>query len=360
MGNAAIPTIDDLTAQWFTELLRDNGRLDDATTVAAVDVQRFGTAESMMSSLHRVALTFDGPTDAPASLIVKLASESDEQRFIATVFKFYEREIRFYNEIASAVKVSMPDCLLARINTEDHSFVLVLEQVTGRRQVDQIEGLSFDDARLALVNLADLHAPNWGKNLDAEAETFFRFDSPLMQSVMPDHFANDWAKTRGKVVDELPAEVIAMCDSRREWTAELLQGMHGADTICHGDFRAENLLFDDGDGLMALDFQLAAVAHGMTDVAYLISQSVNDEVAAAHADDLIDVYLGRLAEHGIVLDRDEAMAPYQAGLVFYMSIPISLLILEHVPERADRLGRAMLRRASAEVIRTGAHLRFGR
>ncbi|MGB8861652.1 MAG: phosphotransferase [Ilumatobacteraceae bacterium] len=360
MGDTVIPTVDDLTAEWFTDLLRRNARLDEATAVAAVDVQRFGAAESMMSALYCVGLTFDGPTEAPSSLIVKLASESDEQRFIAAVFKFYEREIRFYNENAAQVRVSIPHCLLASINTEDHSFVLVLEQITGRRQVDQIDGLSFQDARLALLNLADLHAPFWGKDLDAEAETFFRFDSPLMHSVMPDHFAGDWAKVRAKVIDELPPEIIELCDGRREWTGALLQAMQSPDTICHGDFRADNLLFDEGEGLLALDFQLAAVSHGMTDVAYLISQSVNDEVAANRADELIDAYLGRLAEHGIVLDRDEAMAPYQAGLVFYLSIPIGLLVLEHVPERADRLGRAMLRRASAEIIRTGAHLRFAR
>ena len=360
MGNAAIPTVDDLTAEWFTNLLRSNERLDGATKVATVDVQRFGAAESMMSALYRVGLTFDGPAEGPSSLIVKLASESDEQRFIASVFKFYEREIRFYNEHAAQVRVSIPHCLLAAIDPTDHSFVLVLEQIDGRRQVDQIEGLSFDDARVALLNLADLHAPFWDKNLEAEAETFFRFDSPLMHSVMPDHFAGDWAKVRAKVVDELPPEVIELCDSRQEWTGALLQAMQTPDTICHGDFRADNLLFDDGDGMLALDFQLAAVSHGMTDVAYLISQSVNDEVAAASADELIDAYLGRLAEHGIVLDREEAMAPYQAGLIFYLSIPVGLLVLEHVPERADRLGRAMLRHASAEILRTGAHLRFSR
>lgn len=360
MGDVAIPTVDDLTPEWFTEVLRSNGRLDEVMKVSAVDLQRFGSSESMMSALYRVGLTYDGDSDGPASLIVKLASESDEQRFIASVFKFYEREIRFYNEHAAQVSVSIPRCLLAAIDPDDHSFVLVLEEISGRRQVDQVNGLSFDDARVALLNLDDLHAPFWGKDLDAEAETFFRFDSPLMQSVMPDHFAGEWAKVRGKVLDELAPEVIELCDSRPEWTGALLQAMQTPDTICHGDFRADNLLFDEGDGLLALDFQLAAVSHGMTDVAYLISQSVDDEVASTRADELIDVYLERLAAHGIVLDRDEAMVPYRAGVVFYLSIPVSLLILEHVPERADRLGRAMLRRASAEIIRTGAHLRFNR
>jgi hypothetical protein len=45
--------------------------------------------------------------------------------------------------------------------------------------------------------------------------------------------------------------------------------------------------------------------------------------------------------------------------VFYLSIPVGLLTFEGVHERGDRLARTMLRRASAEILRTGAHLQFG-
>jgi hypothetical protein len=353
-----IPTIDDLTGEWFTDLLRTNGSLDPATSVATLEVSRFGSDESMMSMLYRAALTFDGATDAPASLIVKLASPSEEQRFIASMTKFYEREIRFYNEIAAQMSVVTPRCWLAEIDVDDQSFILVLEQIDGRHQVDQIEGVGYDDAVVALTELADFHAPFWGKDLDSEAETFMRYDSPLLHAVLPDMFDGNWTNVRPKVVDFVPEEVLTICDKRAGKTADLLRGMHGTDTLCHGDFRSDNLLFGADGTVLALDYQLGAVAHGMTDVAYFISQSLN-EVAAARADELIQVYVDRLATHGIDLDMDEGMDCYRAGLVFYLSIPVSLLDLQVVPERAEQLGRTMLRRASAEILRSGAHLQFG-
>ena len=44
-------------------------------------------------------------------------------------------------------------------------FVLVLEEITGMRQVDQIEGLGYDDAATAISELADIHTPFWGTDL---------------------------------------------------------------------------------------------------------------------------------------------------------------------------------------------------
>ncbi len=358
MDARTIPTVNELTTTWFTELLRSSGDIDDATSVASAEISRFGSDESMMSALYRASLAYDGPTSGPASLIVKLASDSPEQRFVAKMTKFYEREIRFYNEIAAKMTVAVPRCYLAQIDTEDQSFVLVLDEVAGWRQVDQIVGVGYDDAVAALQELADLHVPFWGQDLDSEAETFFRFDSPLLHAMIPDLFAGDWAKARPKVVDELPPEFVAVLDHRRENTKKLLESMHGPDTFCHGDYRIDNLLFGSDGAVMALDYQLGSIAHGMTDVAYFISQSVADDVAATRADDLIRAYIDRLATHGIEVDFHEAMTPYRAGLVFYVAIPVGILTFEGVPPRADQLARTMLRRAAAEILRTGTHLEF--
>ncbi len=359
MDAATIPTVNELTPTWFSGVLRSNGELDDSTSVATAEISRFGSDESMMSALYRAVLTYDGPTAAPTSLIIKLASDSPEQRFVAGLAKFYEREIRFYTEVANEDDRGRSGCYMASINTEDQSFVLVLDEISGRRQVDQITGVGYEDAVAALVELADLHVPFWGQDLDSEAETFLRFDSPMLHALIPDMFGGDWEKARPRVADELPAEVVALFDNRRHNTTKLLESMHRPDTFCHGDYRIDNLLFDTDGSVIALDYQLGSIAHGMTDVAYFISQSVADDVAAEHADELIRVYIERLATHGIEIDFDEAMTPYRAGLVFYVSIPVGILTFEGVPPRADQLARTMLRRASAEILRTGAHLEFG-
>jgi hypothetical protein len=357
MHSDTIPTLDDLTAHWFTGLLRSTGDLADDGAVASVRLEPFGSAESMMSALHRATLTFDGPTDAPTTLIVKLASSSERQRFIADMFKFYEREIRFYDELSSSARVRAPRALLAAKHPSEPYFVLVLEEVTGRRQVDQLDGVGFDDAVTVVRTLADLHASFWGRDFGDLAETFIPMNAPPMHAIIPASFEGDWATARERAAGVMPAEVLALCDRQAAVASQVLEDMMGPNTLAHADCRSDNLLFDD-EGIIVLDFQLAAICSGLCDVSYFIAQSVRDEVAAERADELVDVYLARLAEHGVAIDRDDAMRAYRAALVFFLSIPVSLLAGDGLPERSVALGLTMLRRAAAEIVRTGAHVHY--
>lgn len=353
----SIPSVSDLSAAWFTDMLRASGALDAQAEVASVTLSPFGSAESMMSALHRATLDYHGTTDAPRSLIVKLASESDRQRFIADMFRFYAREIRFYGELAAKVPIRAPRCFLARMHPSEPFFVLVLEDLTGRRQVDQLDGVGLDDALTVVRTLADLHAPFWGRDFGDLVETFMPMNAPAMHAAIPAAFKAEWAVARDRVTHELPAEVVALGDRHESIASQVLNGMMGPNTLVHGDCRSDNLLFDD-EGIVVLDFQLEAICHGMCDVSYFISQSVRDDTAAAHADELIDAYVVRLAEHGIELDRTEAMRAYRAAAVFYLHIPVSLLASPALPERSVALARTMLRRAAAEIIRTDAHLDY--
>ena len=343
----------DLTAPWLTETLRASGALAEHISVASFTAAPFGDAESMMSSLRRVSITYDGPTDAPTSLIAKFASENAEMAFIASLFRFYEREVRYYAELDHKVGIATPRCLHAEMHPDDSGFVILLEEVTGLRAVDQIDGLSLAEAQICMAALADLHAPLWGTDLSAFAETMLAFDSPGVVGVLPDKCAADWQAARPRVAETLGAEALALCDRYAEILPAVVADMGGPNTLTHGDFRADNLLFDH-DAVLVLDFQLMATGHGMTDVAYCISQSMTTELAATDADGLIDTYLARLAGHGIEADREDAMRAYRAGCVFYMSIPFALLATEGLHERAADLGTTALQRATAEAIRCGA------
>ncbi len=358
MRNETIPTPDDLTATWFTDLLRASGDLDAGTTVTTVEVAPFASGESMMSALFRATLSYDDPTEAPRTLIVKLASAHEHQRFIAGLFKFYEREVRFYHELSDRVPVRTPRCYRGEMHPTDPFFVLVLEEVGGCRQIDQVDGVDLVDARRVVNALADLHAQFWGKDLSDLAETFIPMNAPAMHEIIPAQFNGAWANARELVADDLPADIVALCDRFATISSRVLDDLIGPDTIAHCDFRVDNLLFDDDGSVVVLDFQLAAICNGLADVSYFMAQSVHHDVAGAHADELIDTYLSRLSACGIDYDRADAMRAYRAALVFFLTIPVSLLGGIDFPERGDRLGRTMLRRAAAEIIRTGTHLHY--
>ena len=56
----------------------------------------------------------------------------------------YEREARFYQELASTVAIRVPHCYHADAAPGGAPFVLLLEEVTGARMIDQVAGATLE------------------------------------------------------------------------------------------------------------------------------------------------------------------------------------------------------------------------
>jgi aminoglycoside/choline kinase family phosphotransferase len=71
-------------------------------------------------------------------------------------------------------------------------------------------------------------------------------------------------------------------------------------TVCHGDFKSANLLFNVGnDGSVrcgAYDFQYVGSGSGMKDVVYLFASSVQASVLQRNEAELLQYYYDRLVE----------------------------------------------------------------
>src|SRR6516165_6193409 len=108
MGMRYPRTIEEISAQWMTEVLRDADILRRAA-VRAVDVRPIGQGVGFLSGRARVTLTYDQPEDgAPTSVVVKLPASIKEGMDFAESTHAYEREIRFYREVAPCTTIRVP------------------------------------------------------------------------------------------------------------------------------------------------------------------------------------------------------------------------------------------------------------
>jgi hypothetical protein len=349
MSGPAIPAIAELSAEWFTNLLHGSGDLDADGAVVGVDMETIGEGASMMSTLARAHLTYDGGTLAPNSLIVKAPTTDEHRLFIAVNTKFYEREVRFYRELTADLPDTIPRCLYSEIDPATSQFLLVLEDVGHLRQVDQLEGCGWDDAVTAVQTIADFHAHNWGKDLSHLEDTFPPMNADLNQFVIPMLFGDAWPKMRDKFADMMTPEILHLGDHYLETIPAMLDLMQEPNTLAHLDFRIDNVLFGP-HGATLLDFQLAAVSNGIVDIAYFVSQSLQSDLAADRGLDLLGVYLDHLETNGVHFDRAEAHRKYQNGLVFSFVFPVTLLAGDDtLPERGRALARTMLQRSVAAI-----------
>src|SRR5205823_1174159 len=94
----------------------------------------------------------------------------------------YEREVRFYREIAPRLKGPTADVHLAEID-EEGWFSIVLEDIAGGVQGDQIAGCSAEQAQTAMLALAALHAPLYG-DATVGMTAWLNGPSPLTQALV--------------------------------------------------------------------------------------------------------------------------------------------------------------------------------
>jgi aminoglycoside/choline kinase family phosphotransferase len=355
MNAQVIPTIDMLTAAWFTEMLRNGGHLTQDQSVSSAIATRLGEGEGMASLLWRVTLTYDKPVmDAPKSVIVKLATDDAHRLFVMQTAKFYGREVRFYEELAADAPVRVPKCLHAAIDPETSLFILILEDVGQLRHVDQLVGCGFDDAIQALRTLAKFQARWWGQDLSDLATTFIPMNDGFNQFVVPMLHQQNWPAARDARPDLWPEDVSAFLDGFVAKVPQILEGLMGPDTLIHNDYRVDNLLWD-GDDIVVLDFQMSSVASGLLDFAYFVGQSIPKEVRQERFDELMNAYLSELAANGVLLDRDVAFDKYRRALVFGFMWPLGLMGgYDTLEPRGRELAQTMLERHLSAVADSDA------
>src|SRR5436309_12599827 len=150
----------DLSADWLTAVLRRSGVARDDAAVVNFEPSAIGTGQ--MSESYRVGLEWEGDASAgPDSVVVKVAASDETSRSTGFGVGVYEREIRFYREVAPRVGGAVAACHLAVYDSQEGWFTLVLEDATPAVQGDQIAGCTVEEASLALRELAGLQAPVW-------------------------------------------------------------------------------------------------------------------------------------------------------------------------------------------------------
>ncbi len=356
MAAVTLPaTFDALTPEWLTSALRRNGHLDGAT-VRSVQYEPVGQGVGILCQLARLTLDYDGDaTEAPRSLVAKIPSTDPQTRAMVSVFRFYEREVRFYTELAGDLSVATPRRYAGDFDPDTGDFILLLEDLTARRLGDQLAGSSLDDAELTIRELARLHAA-WWNHPRLDAIGWMPDSSDPINKAGVAMYPQAWPIFMERVGQSLPA---AMQRTGERLGAEvgaiLDRFVTGPRTICHGDPRAENLFFAANPGdpaLTLIDWQISVKAAGTYDLGYFMSQSLDTEVRRAHEQDLLKLYHSLLCEGGVTgYSFDDMMEHYRWTVLFCFAYPVMAAGFGDLSnERGYQLATTMMNRSAAAII----------
>lgn len=303
MTMTSIPqTVEALTPSWLTAALRQGDYIDDAT-VTGVQAETVGVGVGILCLLTRLTLQYDHPVPgAPATLIAKIPSPDPQTRGLANVFRFYEREVRFYRDLAADVSLPTPHCYFSALDEGSGDFVLLLEDLGAARLGDQLAGCSADDAKLAIVELAKMHAA-WWNHPRLDSLTWMPVTSDPLNKAGMMLYPTAWPLFVERLGAQCPPEVLRIGEKLQpHFNAMLDLFSEGPRTLLHGDYRLDNLFFATKPGdvpLRVIDWQIAMRGIGTYDVGYLMSQSLDVEVRRAHEMEILRLYHTTLSENGV-------------------------------------------------------------
>jgi hypothetical protein len=294
----------EITDEWLSSVL--------GAPVAVAEQQRIG--EGLVGMNVRVRLESADDT-LPESVVVKLPSPDDTSRATAAALRNYERESKFYNEIASTVDVHVPRCYHSEWTPETHDFAIVLEDLAPAEPGNQITGCGVEIAEIAVRELARLHGPRWDDRSLAEIEWLSRYtgpdDSKLLAAMWGMVFPN-FMGTYGKY---LTAEAQALAESFGARLTDWVDRRDAPGTVTHGDYRLDNLMFATPAGgapITAVDWQTPGHGSGIADVAYFLGAGPLPDDRVRIERDLLAEYTAILrADYGIDVDDEWAWAQYR-------------------------------------------------
>jgi len=355
-------------AGFVTEALRSTGLISSATSVAEVEHDTIGEGVGIVGQLARLQLRYDGPaTAAPGTVILKIPSQYPENRAVADHFGFYEREGRFYQLLADKVPVRTPACFWNEIDVEGGHFGLLLEDLGDRTMISQIAGIPGTRAAGALRALARIHGTWWDAPLLDDLPWMPRIDDPINLAA-GQQYRDAWAAFVERIDDALPDGALALGERVQQTFEDLLRiGIAEAPVaVCHGDFRCDNLMFDDrahpshpDDEVAVLDWQISYRGPAVTDVAYFLCQSLTVDERRLHEAELVRTWYDELAEtvrreRGMRLDDypfELAWTQYRRASLGTTVYPVTAMgAMDPANERGRELVTAMAVRAFAASL----------
>lgn len=291
-----------LTAEWLTGALRQSGALVDGT-VTGVEQSVIGTGVGFIGIVTRLRLEYSGAAaNAPRTLIAKLPSSDPGSRMVGVAFGLYEREVRFYETLATTCGVPAPTPYFAAYDPAAGQAVLLLEDLSDGSFGDQVVGCSAAQAELAIDAIGKFHA-RWWESPEFANYPWITSGVETIRQPIQLMYEGVWRTAVERFGHLFPEDIRALIpDFGRRTMAALDQMTQSPETLCHGDYRPDNLFFGNAGSdkpLVVCDWQGPGRAPAVVDAAYFITGSLEPEERRAREMELLRRYHSQLLEGGV-------------------------------------------------------------
>ena len=312
---------DQVTPAWLTCALRAGGVLGEDAAVRECRRTVIGQGVGFLSRVLRVALTYDPPIpSAPTSVVVKLEPDTGEFRTFGDELHAFEREIRFYREVAAVVPLRLPRLYYGEV--QGAQAVLVMEDLGFATPGDQVAGMHAGQVTATVRLIGRLQGRFWNNAALAALDwmptsNHIEIDYDGKWPSLVEHFGDAVGAAGLAVGERLLGGAAAWVEAEIERRPR---------TIVHSDLRADNLLFGapgTADEVLVVDWQIAIRSMGAFDVARLMGGSELPSERRGHQFEILRAWHDALRESGVDdYAYEDAVRDFRLGALAALSYPV--------------------------------------
>ena len=340
MSDPGFPTtVEAMTPARLTQVLRADGALGDGVVVGFTS-EPLGVGVGFMSALRRLTLDCEGaPETMPRTLIAKLPPPDPGARQIDEAFNFYEKEVGFYQQMAPTTPIRAPRAHYSAFDPKSRDFVLLLEDMAPSAIGDQLTGLNFEEAAMAVDALGRVHARWWGDPALEKLDWLIPINGVEFNRLC-DIYPQCWPAVLDFVGEAMPAAARAAGERLSTAMSAMLDEAYARPrTMAHGDYRADNMFFRPG-------------CEVVFDLAYLLTGSLSTELRREHERALLAIYHDRLVTQGVTgYSLEDCLDDYRFWVMLGLAWPVVAIgTLDTGNERGVALFKCWIERAMAAIV----------
>ncbi len=311
----------------------------DPPPVTSVEIIDGG--RGVFSTVVRCHVVGGGPP-----LVVKLP-RFDANGDAAVASGAYEREVVAYRDVLPVTPDVGAPAVHGIVEVAPGRPAFVLDDLGRHRAVDQGEGLTGPDVAAIAAELVCLHQ-RWSDERHRRAvDAVHGLRRSTPSTLSPAGVGRGVELLGPRWGDEVDVDV-RLALSELATAFDTVVGAFAdvpAATLCHGDPRADNAVFDRGGRAILFDWQQMAVQFGEADLAWLLATSVTPEVRRSIEADVI-------ASYALAIGQDAATTwrRYRIGSVLPGLAVLFLAQREADDPATRRMIVTSLRRIGAAVI----------
>mgnify|MGYP001569133588 FL=1 len=335
--------------------MRDGGHLQTGKVISFT-YHVVGQETGFLGEIAILALTYSSDAKGessdpapPATMVLKIPTPL-KNRVMGQSLGVYEKEIRFYSTLKEKLNIRTPgfyygamsatddpDVILERLKALNRlpiwliaifglivqwiyglmprRYALLIEDVSHYRLGDQSAVCSDDDIKMALDSMASLHAQFW----DNEELQSLSWVTPIELSAKLIHMgylqsATKYLKENAASLTEDQLKLHAWLKNNGVALTERL-GKKPV-TLLHGDFRVDNLCFDDNSGeMLLLDWQTTMAGSYALELAYFLSTALPADASREKLDEMIEYYRHAIGLRGIQITTPALRREFDIGMI---------------------------------------------